>query len=92
MTDDVFASMVQGISGIVTRTALGQGPPETISNFLTSLGETHQIMPGEGIVSSCYIQYVIRYLQKIHRDTQVFQLIHHKRVGLSRHFRFNKLF
>ncbi|XP_061164391.1 large proline-rich protein BAG6-like isoform X3 [Saccostrea echinata] len=47
MTDDVFASLVQGISGIVTRTALGQGPPETISTFLSSLGENHQIVPGE---------------------------------------------
>lgn len=48
MTDDVFASLVQGISGIVTRTALGQGPPETIANFLSGLGESHQIVPGEG--------------------------------------------
>lgn len=48
MTDDVFASLVQGISGIVTRTALGQGPPETIASFLSSLGESHQIVPGEG--------------------------------------------
>lgn len=48
MTDDVFASLVQGISGIVTRTALGQGPPETIATFLSGLGESHQIVPGEG--------------------------------------------
>ncbi|XP_022320209.2 large proline-rich protein BAG6-like isoform X3 [Crassostrea virginica] len=54
MTDDVFASLVQGISGIVTRTALGQGPPETIASFLSSLGESHQIVPGEGFIHDVF--------------------------------------
>ncbi|XP_062589985.1 large proline-rich protein BAG6-like isoform X2 [Saccostrea cucullata] len=54
MTDDVFASLVQGISGIVTRTALGQGPPETISTFLSNLGENHQIVPGEGFIHDVF--------------------------------------
>lgn len=54
MTDDVFASLVQGISGIVTRTALGQGPPETIANFLSGLGESHQIVPGEGFIHDVF--------------------------------------
>nr|XP_034301238.1 large proline-rich protein BAG6 isoform X3 [Crassostrea gigas] len=43
-----------GISGIVTRTALGQGPPETIANFLSGLGESHQIVPGEGFIHDVF--------------------------------------
>ncbi|KAK3087730.1 hypothetical protein FSP39_009769, partial [Pinctada imbricata] len=54
MTDDVFTSLVQGISQVVTNTAMGQGSPETISTFLNNLGAGQQIIPGEGFVNEVF--------------------------------------
>ena len=47
-TDEVFSQLVQGISTYLTQAALGQQPTETITDFLSSLGQTYDIGPGEG--------------------------------------------
>lgn len=39
MTDEAFTRLISGIGSMVSQTAMGQPPSQTISQFLSSLGE-----------------------------------------------------
>lgn len=48
MSDEAFTRLVSGIGSMVSQTAMGQPPQQTISDFLNTLGEGYST--GEGMV------------------------------------------
>ena len=59
MSDEVFAQLVHGISGYVAQAALGQQPTDTISDFLTNLGQSYNIPQGEGACPNNYFNNLL---------------------------------
>ncbi|XP_033731257.1 large proline-rich protein BAG6-like isoform X2 [Pecten maximus] len=54
MTDEAFTQLVQGIGSMITQTAVGQPPSQTLSEFLGSLGDGYNMAQGEGFFNDVY--------------------------------------
>ena len=48
LTDEAFTRLVGGISSYMSQAALGQAPQQSITDFLSNLGETYNIPQEEG--------------------------------------------
>lgn len=51
ISDEAFTRLVSGISGYMSQAAMGQAPRQSITDFLSNLGETYNIPNEEGIVN-----------------------------------------
>ncbi|XP_021365917.1 large proline-rich protein BAG6-like isoform X2 [Mizuhopecten yessoensis] len=54
MTDEAFTQLVQGIGSMITQTAVGQPPSQTLAEFLGSLGDGYNMAQGEGFFNDIY--------------------------------------
>ncbi|XP_069120760.1 large proline-rich protein BAG6-like isoform X1 [Argopecten irradians] len=54
MTDEAFTQLVQGIGSMITQTAVGQPPSQTLAEFLGSLGDGYNMAQGEGFFNDVY--------------------------------------
>lgn len=60
MSDEAFTRLVSGIGSMVSQTAMGQPPSQTISDFLNTLGEGYNT--GEGLFINDLFNCVSRHL------------------------------
>ncbi|XP_052223926.1 large proline-rich protein BAG6-like [Dreissena polymorpha] len=51
ISDEAFTQLVSGITNYMSQAALGQAPRQTISDFLSGLGQEHSIPQGEGFLN-----------------------------------------
>lgn len=51
LTDEAFTRLVGGISNYMSQAALGQAPRQSITDFLSNLGETYNIPQEEGFIN-----------------------------------------
>ena len=59
LTDEAFTRLVGGISNYMSQAALGQAPRQSITDFLSTLGETYNIPQEEGNILLLLTSYII---------------------------------